>query len=151
MSFTSDFVLCPIFVRVLCACDYLLSLVVVDMFSTSDFIICPTFVSASRAHDYVFFPIANIDVFLKNYQLIIISSTCDIMVFVFEPRKGTNPKSPIRDVLKSHFLDLNDKEVENVNNGNQRNSNHVELWVKNAFDEWNFFCNLDTTRSIVDF
>jgi hypothetical protein len=72
------------------------------------------------------------------------------MVFVPEPREGIDLKSPIRHALKSHFLDLNEKEVENVNKGSQRISNDVKLWVKNAFDEWNFFCNLDTTRSIVD-
>jgi len=33
------------------------------------------------------------------------------MVFGSEPRKQTNPKSPIKDVLKIHFLDFNDKEL----------------------------------------
>jgi hypothetical protein len=38
--------------------------------------------------------------------------------FGSEHGKGTDPKSPIKDVLKSQFLDLNEKEVENVNSGN---------------------------------
>jgi hypothetical protein len=72
------------------------------------------------------------------------------MVFGSELGEGTYLKSPINDVKKSHFLDLNDKEVENVNKGSRRVNNHVELCVKNAFDEWRVFRGLDTTRSIVD-
>jgi hypothetical protein len=44
-----------------------------------------------------------------------------------ESRKGIDPKSPIRDVSKSYFLDFNKKEVENVDKGNQRVNKHVEL------------------------
>jgi hypothetical protein len=72
------------------------------------------------------------------------------MVFVSEPRKGTDPKSSTKDVLKSRFLDLNEKEVENVNKCSRIINNHAELWVKNVFDEWKVSRNLDTTRSIVD-
>jgi hypothetical protein len=34
------------------------------------------------------------------------------------------------------FLDFDDKKLENVNKGGRIVSNHVELWVKNTFDEW---------------
>jgi len=27
---------------------------------------------------------------------------------------------------------------------------HIELWVKNAFDEWRLFCGFDTSKIIVD-
>jgi hypothetical protein len=32
-------------------------------------------------------------------------------------------------------LDLDESEVENVNKGGQRISNHVDLWARNAFDD----------------
>jgi hypothetical protein len=67
MSFTSDYVLCPISISASCGCDYLLSLIVVNMSYTSDFILCPTFVSASCAHDYVSFPTADVYVSYFNY------------------------------------------------------------------------------------
>jgi hypothetical protein len=50
------------------------------------------------------------------------------MVFGSKLGEGTNLKFFIRDVLKSHFLDFNEKEVENVNKGSQKVNNHVELW-----------------------
>jgi hypothetical protein len=49
------------------------------------------------------------------------------MVFGSKLGEGTNPKSLIRDILKSHFLDLSDKEVENVNKCSQKINNHVKL------------------------
>jgi hypothetical protein len=49
------------------------------------------------------------------------------MVFGSKLGEGTNLKSLIRDVLKSCFLDLSDKEVENVNKGSQKINNHVKL------------------------
>jgi len=59
--------------------------------------------------------------------------------------------SPVRDLpMKSHFLDLDEREVENVNKGGWRINKHVELWARNVFDEWKVFDSLDTTRSIVD-
>jgi hypothetical protein len=39
------------------------------------------------------------------------------MVFGSKPREGTYPKSSMKDVSKSYFLDFNEKEVENVNKG----------------------------------
>jgi len=41
--------------------------------------------------------------------------------------EGTNPKSLIKDVPKSRFLDFNEKEVKNVNKGSQKINKHVEL------------------------
>jgi hypothetical protein len=40
--------------------------------------------------------------------------------------------------------------MENVNKGGRRASKHVELWVKNAFDEHRLFCGFNATKSIVD-
>jgi hypothetical protein len=34
--------------------------------------------------------------------------------------------------------------------GGRRINKHVELWVKDAFDEWKIFHGLDITRSIID-
>jgi uncharacterized protein YkvS len=46
-----------------------------------------------------------------------------------------NQNSLVRDLpLKSHFLDLDDKEVENVNKGGWRINKHAKLWARNAFD-----------------
>lgn len=45
------------------------------------------------------------------------------MVLGFEFEEGTDPKFLIKDlVLKSHILDLDEKEVENVNKGGWRAS-----------------------------
>jgi hypothetical protein len=55
----------------------------------------------------------------------------------------TNHDSHIRDLLlKNRFLGFNEKEVENVNKGGQRINKHVELWAKNVFDDYKFFCGL---------
>jgi len=59
--------------------------------------------------------------------------------------------SHVRDLpMKSHFLDLDEREVENVNKKGWRINKHVELWARNVFDEWKVFHSLDTTRSIAD-
>jgi hypothetical protein len=100
---------------------------------------CLTFVSASCAYDFVLSLAANICVSSFDCQLTSISITCDLTVFGFKSRKGTNLESSIKDILKSCFLDLNEKEVENVNKSSQRVNKHVELWAKNAYDEWKFF------------
>ncbi len=47
-------------------------------------------------------------------------------------------------------MDLNENENENVNKGGRRVNKHVELWVKNVFDEWRVFCGFDTKKSIID-
>ncbi len=37
-----------------------------------------------------------------------------------------------------------------MNLGGRRASKHVELWVKNAFDDWRQFHGFDMTKLIVD-
>jgi len=73
------------------------------------------------------------------------------MVIGFHVGERTNHDSLIKDLpLKNHFLDLDEREVENVNKGGRRISKHVELWARNVFDDYNFFCGFDTTRSITN-
>ncbi len=56
-------------------------------------------------------------------------------VFGFEVAEGTDYESIVRElVLKSHSLDIDDNEMENVNKGGWRMNKHVELWAKNVFD-----------------
>ncbi len=71
--------------------------------------------------------VVNVCVSFFNCQLNFIFSIYDLVVSGSESRKGIDPKSPIRDVSKSYFLDFNKKEVENVDKGNQRVNKHVEL------------------------
>jgi len=52
--------------------------------------------------------------------------------------------------MKICFLDINDKQMENVNKGGQKVSKHAKLWAKNAFNEWKVFCGYDTNKSIID-
>ncbi len=53
-------------------------------------------------------------------------------------------ESPInKPLLKSCFLDIDKKKMENVNQGGQRASKHAKLWAKNAFDEWQVFQGFD--------
>jgi hypothetical protein len=78
---------------------------------------------------------------------------CDqVMVFVaFDCADGTNLDSPVKDpILKSHFLDIDEKGFENVNKGGRKVNKHVELWRKNTFDDWKVFYGFDTSKSIVD-
>ncbi len=64
---------------------------------------------------------------------------------------GTNLESPLIELLlKSRFLVIDDKELENVNKGGWRVSKHVELWAKNAFDKWRIFCAFDTNKLIAN-
>jgi hypothetical protein len=49
------------------------------------------------------------------------------MVSGFKSRERIDPESPIKDVSKSCLLDLNKKEVENFNIGNQRINKHAEF------------------------
>jgi len=32
-------------------------------------------------------------------------------------------------------LDINEKELENINNGDQRTNKHAKVWAKNVFDD----------------
>jgi hypothetical protein len=80
-----------------------------------------------------------------------LSNSGDAMFLGFEIKEGIEPNSPIRDpILKNQSLDLDEKEVDNVNKGGRRINKHVELWAKNAFDEWKVLRSFDTRRSIVD-
>jgi hypothetical protein len=81
---------------------------------------------------------ANVFISSFDYQLIIFFNTSDFMVFGSEPREGIDPKSPIKDVSKSRFLDLDEKEIENVNKGDGRFNNHVELKQKMCLMNGNF-------------
>ncbi len=72
-------------------------------------------------------------------------------ILIVRVGEGIDPHFPVRDfLLKSQFLDLNEKEVENVNKRGWRINKHAELWVINVFDEWRGSHGLDTTRSIID-
>jgi hypothetical protein len=55
-----------------------------------------------------------------------------VLGFEFQVRYGSPIKEPN---LKSQFLDLDNKKIENVNLGGRRVSKHAKLWAKNAFDK----------------
>ncbi len=111
---TSSFVLClTSFVSASWGRDYLSLIVVVMSFKIYS-IMCLIFVSVPCAYDSMLSLVANLCVFSSNFQLTYVSITCDLMVFGSKFGEGTDLKCPIQDVLKSHFLDLNEKEVENV-------------------------------------
>ncbi len=79
----------------------------------------------------------------------LISNSGDAMLSGSKAENGTKLDTNVRDfVLKSRFLDLDEKEVDNVKGG-WRVNKHIELWTKNAFDEWRVFCGFDTTRSLI--
>jgi hypothetical protein len=74
-------------------------------------------------------------------------TTCDFIVTIFDIGERIDPNSSIKNLpSKSHFLDLDEKEVESVNKGGRKINKHVELWAKNVFDGWKIFHGLDTTR-----
>jgi hypothetical protein len=80
-----------------------------------------------------------------------VSNSSDAMFFGSKAREGIKPNSPIKDpILKSQFLDIDEKEVHNVNKGGRRINKHGELWAKNAFDEWKVFHDFDTTSLIAN-
>jgi hypothetical protein len=35
--------------------------------------------------------------------------------------------------------------------GHHQINKHVQLWARNAFDEWRIFCGFDIEKSILDF
>jgi hypothetical protein len=58
----------------------------------------------------------------------LISNFGDAMFFRSKAEKGTKFDTHVRDlVLKSWFLDLDEKEVDNVNKGGRRVNKHIEL------------------------
>jgi hypothetical protein len=91
------------------------------------------------------------EVMLKHVKEIV---ACDhVMVSVaFDCGDGTNFDSLVKDlILKSHFLDIDEKELENINKGGRKVNKHVKLRTKNAFDEWKVFCGFDTSKSMLSF
>jgi hypothetical protein len=80
-----------------------------------------------------------------------VSNSDDAMFFGYEAKEGIEPNSPIKDpISKNQLLDLDEKEVDNVNKGGRKINKHVKLWAKNAFDEWKVFRGFDTTSSIAN-
>jgi hypothetical protein len=76
--------------------------------------------------------------------MILISNFDDAMLFGSEVGEGIKFDSFVRNpILKSQFLDLDEKEVDNVIKGGRRFSKLAELWAKNAFDEWKVFHSFD--------
>ncbi len=66
-----------------------------------------------------------------------ISNFGDAMLFGSKAKEGIKFDSLVRDpIFKSQFLDLDEKEVDNVIKGGRRVSKLTELWAKNAFNEW---------------
>lgn len=63
----------------------------------------------------------------------------DAMFFGSKVGEGIELESLVKDLVpKCWFLDLDEKEVDNVIKGSRKVSKLVELWAKNAFDEWSF-------------
>jgi hypothetical protein len=65
-------------------------------------------------------------------------------------------------LVPSLFLEVDERKLENLNKGGCRTNKHVELWAKNAFDEWrnfrvmilkfiiNLFGNKKTIEELID-
>jgi hypothetical protein len=64
--------------------------------------------------------------------------------------KGLNESAINKPLLKSYCLDIDKKEMENVNRRGQRASKHAKLWAKNAFDEWQVFQCFDMKKLITN-
>ena len=63
---------------------------------------------------------------------------------VFEGGRKSPNKRRVR------FLDLDEKEVQNVEAGGERRSKHSETWAVNAFNEWRQFKGYSLDKSIGD-
>lgn len=73
------------------------------------------------------------------------ASSCDAMFFGFEVYEDIDFMSLIKEpILKCRFLTIDDKEMENVNEGGQKVSKHSELWVNYVFNERRIFCDFNT-------
>jgi hypothetical protein len=95
-------------------------------------IVDPNYQAISSAHYCVGHP--NCDVVYAFIFLFIPI----LMVFPFESKvvEGTKCESIIQEpILKSHFFDIDEKNMNNLNKGGWKVSKHVELWARNAFDE----------------
>jgi hypothetical protein len=64
--------------------------------------------------------------------------------------KGLNESAINKPLLKSYCLDIDKKEMENVNRRGQRASKHAKLWAKNAFNEWQMFQSFDMKKLITN-
>jgi hypothetical protein len=51
---------------------------------------------------------------------------------------------------KAIFFYLDENKLENMNKEGWKLNKHVELWVKNAFDQWKVFHGFDTKKSIIN-
>jgi hypothetical protein len=51
---------------------------------------------------------------------------------------------------RSHFLEVDNRELEDVNMGSHRSNKDVEIEAKNTFNEWRWFHAYETNMSIVD-
>jgi hypothetical protein len=72
------------------------------------------------------------------------------MAFGFKVARKNNFEFHVQEpILKFSFLEISNKEMENVNKKVQKVSKHTKLWVKNAFDEWKLFHGFNTMKSII--
>jgi hypothetical protein len=65
----------------------------------------------------------------------------DVFAFVYDSipyfnSQFSNYPAASKVCQRSCFLKVNDRELENVNIGGCISNKHVEIWAKNAFDEW---------------
>jgi len=69
----------------------------------------------------------------------------------FAPIANASVPLPIDGVsTTSRFLEVNVKELENVENGGHKASRYGENCAKNAFNKWKKFCGFGTKRSIAN-
>ncbi len=61
-----------------------------------------------------------------------------------------NYLTPFEVCQRSHFLKVDDRDLENVSMGGHRSTKHAEIQAKNAFDEWRWFCGYETNMSIAN-
>lgn len=105
----------------------------------------------SCAYGSIMYPTSIIMSYTSDCQMTFVSNSIDAMFYGFEAREEIKLNSPINaPISNNQFLDIGEKEVDNVNKGGQRINKHAELWAKNAFDKWKVFRGFDTTSSIVD-
>jgi hypothetical protein len=75
-----------------------------------------------------------------HYSLDVDASISDplilVMAFGFKVARRINCEFHVKEpILKIRFLDIGDKEMENVNKGGRKVSKHAKFWAKYAFDE----------------
>jgi hypothetical protein len=72
------------------------------------------------------------------------------MVSRFEHGEGTDNEYPIKKPIPKSIFYLDENELENMNKEGWKVNKHVELWVKNAFDQWKVLHGFNTKKSIID-